>query len=310
MKAPPVLARALTRSLAPLRGRGAAGLLPRARLAGPMPWVIGVVVALTVLVAGGGLALDNLADRARGELAGSATVQIVDADPQRRMAQAQAAAELLKTDPAVAQVRVVPEEELEALLTPWLGEEAARQGVPIPALVDVALRGEVNDAALVALGDRIAEVAPSARLDAQSGWLAPVMGAIEALQWLVLALIALLAFTGAAAVWLAARNALGGNRETIEIVHLLGGDDRQIAGIFQRSILIDAGLGGALGLASGAAVLLILGNRFAALDSGLVLGGGLDRGDWLILAGIPILAVVIAVLTARATILASLRKML
>ncbi|HBR84588.1 MAG TPA: cell division protein, partial [Erythrobacter sp.] len=43
-----------------------------------MPWVIAIMVTLTVLAAGGGLALANLADRARGELAGSATVQIVD----------------------------------------------------------------------------------------------------------------------------------------------------------------------------------------------------------------------------------------
>ena len=78
MKKPPVLAGAAGRGLAPFRGRRAAHLLPQARLGGPMPWVIAIMVALTVLAAGGGLALANLADRARGELAGSATVQIVD----------------------------------------------------------------------------------------------------------------------------------------------------------------------------------------------------------------------------------------
>ena len=74
MKKPPVLAGAAERGLSPFRGRRAAHLLPQARLGGPMPWVIAIMVALTVLAAGGGLALANLADRARGELAGSATV--------------------------------------------------------------------------------------------------------------------------------------------------------------------------------------------------------------------------------------------
>jgi len=72
-----------------------------------MPWVIAIMVALTVLAAGGGLALANLADRARGELAGSATVQIVDPDPQSRSQQADAAATLLVQDPAVAGLAIV-----------------------------------------------------------------------------------------------------------------------------------------------------------------------------------------------------------
>ena len=78
MKKPPVVTRAVERGLSPFRGRRAAHLLPQARLGGPMPWVIAIMVALVVLAAGGGLALGNLADRARGELAGSATVQIVE----------------------------------------------------------------------------------------------------------------------------------------------------------------------------------------------------------------------------------------
>lgn len=310
MKRPPVLARAVEGGLAPFRGRRAASLLPRARLGGPMPWVIAIMVALTVLAAGGGLALDNLADSARGELAGSATVQILEADPAARDRQAQAAAALLARDPAVAEVRIVPQTEIEELLAPWLGGGEAIEAVPLPALIDLRLRGPADRALLERLTDRIAEIAPDARLDSQASWLAPVLGALNALQWLALGLIALLAFTGSAAVWLAARNALGANRETIEIVHLLGGNDSQIARIFQRSIFFDAASGGILGLIAGAAGVWLMGARFAALESGMVAGGGLDGGDWLVLASVPLAGMAIAVLTARVTVLASLRKML
>ena len=90
------------------------------------------------------------------------------------------------------------------------------------------------------LGESLRAVAPAARVDAQASWLAPVFGAIRSLQLLALALILLLAAATVAAVLLAARTALGANRDTIEIVHLLGGTDSQIARIFQRSIGIDA----------------------------------------------------------------------
>ena len=310
MKKPPVATRAVERGLSPFRGRRAAHLLPQARLGGPMPWVIAIMVALVVQAAGGGLALGNLADRARGELAGSATVQIVEADPALRARQAQAAAAILVQDPAVAGLSVVPQETVAQLLEPWLGTDDPEQTVPIPALIDVRLRDGASAATLDRLRRLLVDHAPAARIDTQAQWLAPVLSALSALGWMALGLIALLAFTGAAAVWLAARNALGANRETIEIVHLLGGNDNQIARIFQRSIFADALVGGVLGLVVGAMAVWLMGAQFAALDSGLVSGGGLDTSDWLVLALVPVGAVVLAVYTARLTVLASLRKML
>ncbi|MDP4574059.1 cell division protein [Qipengyuania sp. G39] len=310
MKRPPVVTRAVERGLSPFRGKRAAHLLPRARLGGPMPWVIAIMVAITVLATAGGLALSNLVARASGDLAGSATVQIVDPDPRTRSTQAEAARGVLASDPAIVSVTVLPEDEVEALLEPWLGAGAEDDALPIPALIDLRLRDGADETDLARLADRLTEAAPDARIDAQSDWLAPVLAALSTLRWMAFGLIALLAFTGAAAVWLAARNALGSNRDTIEIVHLLGGNDDQIARIFQRSILLDALVGGLLGLLAGFAAVLLMGAQFAVLDSGLVAGGGLERVDWMLLALVPLFAIAIAVYTARMTVLSSLRKML
>ena len=53
-----------------------------------------------------------------------------------------------------------------------------------------------------------------------------------------------------------------------------------------------------------------LGGQFAALGSGMVAGGGLGPVDWFLIAAIPLAGVVIAMLTARLTVLGALRKML
>ncbi|WP_226699572.1 cell division protein FtsX [Qipengyuania gaetbuli] len=310
MKRPPTLGRAVDRGLAPFRGRRAAHLLPRTRLGGPVPWVIAIMTALTVLAVGGALALSNLAASARGELAGSATVQILEADPDLRAEQTERVAALLRQDASVEAVRIVPESEIAALLEPWLGTGEAVEAVPLPALIDLQLAAGAGEAQIEALEGRIAAAAPSARIDAQEAWLAPVLEALNSLRYMAFALIALLAFTGAAAVWLAARNALDGNRDTIEIVHLLGGSDEQVARVFQRSILFDALAGGVLGLALGTGAILLVATRFAALDSGMVAGGTLLPTDWAIVALVPLFAVGIAVYTARMTVLSSLRKML
>ena len=310
MKRPPALGEAVNRGLAPFRGQRAAGLLPQTRMGGPMPWVIAIMVALTVVAAAGALSLANMVSTARGDLAGTATVQIAEPDKQTREAQVRAAREVLAQDSAVAGFRVVSEDELSQLLAPWLGTGEEAEVVPIPALIDVELREGAGKEDYERLGAALRDVAPRARIDAQSDWLAPILSALSALKWMGFALIFLLAFVAIAAVWLAARNALGGNRRTIEIVHLLGGSDDQIARIFQRSILIDALVGGLLGLVAGVIAITLLARQFAALQSGMVAGGSLMTIDWVLIALVPLFAVAIAVYTARMTVLSSLRKSL
>jgi cell division transport system permease protein len=270
------------------------------------------MIALTVMAAGAGLALRNLAANARAEIAGGLTVQIVEGGPAERARQAEVAIAVLNNRDDVAEVRRVPDAELEALLEPWLGQQGVPEedAIPIPALIDVRLSGPATPRRLAELRASLTASVPSARVDAQAGWLAPVFDAVRSLQWLAAGLIVLLAATSAGAVWLAARSALGANRETIEIIHLLGGSDGQIARIFQRSIGIDAALGGVTGLLVGLLAILLLGRQFARLGSGMVAGGGLAPAHWALLAAIPLIGIVLAMLTARITVLAALRRML
>ena len=291
---------------------GSDRLVPHARLAGPMPWVIAIMIAMTVIAAGAGLALRNLAENAKAEISGGLTVQIVEGGPAERARQTEVAVAVLTNREEVVSVRRVPDAELAALLEPWLGQQGVPEedAIPVPALIDVQLAGPVTEQRLEDLRGALIASVPSARLDAQSGWLTPVFEAVRSLQWLALGLIALLAATSAAAVWLAARSALGSNRETIEIIHLLGGSDGQIARIFQRSIGIDAALGGTAGLLAGLGAIVLLGRQFARLGSGMVAGGGLGPLEWGLLVAIPLIGIVLAMLTARITVLVALRRML
>lgn len=289
------------------------GLLPNARMAGPMPWVIAIMIALTVIASAAGLSLKNVAANARREIAGSVTVQLVEAAPARREAQAREALALLSVRDDVAAVERVPDAELLRLLEPWLGASAGRAGdeaVPLPAMIDLRLNGPSTPARLADLRAQLSAVAPSVRVDAQAGWLGPVFRAITSVQVLAAGLVALLAATSAAAVWLSARSALGANRDTIEVVHLLGGTDGQIARLFQNSIGVDAAIGGLAGLGMGLLAVVALGQQFAALGSGIVAGGDLGVGDWAVLVAIPLIGIALAMLTARLTVLAALRRML
>ncbi len=280
-------------------------------LSGPLPWVIAIMVALTVVAAAAGLTLRNVAGAARDDLADGITVQLLDPRPEARSAQGQAALAVLHRQRGVVSARLVAQAEVDRLIEPWLGTPGAgAEAVPVPGLIDVALDGPASAGRVGTIAAALHRAVPGARVDAQAGWLQPVFGAIRSLQWLALALIMLLGAALAAAVLLATRTALGNHRGTIEIVHMLGGTDAQIARIFQRAIGVDAALGAGAGLVLAVLVVVGLGRRFADLGAGLVTGGALGWFDWVLVLLVPVLAIALALITARLSVLGALRRML
>jgi hypothetical protein len=70
---------------APAVPRSSGALLPQPRLAGPMPWVLAILIALVLIAAAGGLALRNLASAARADLAAArAPAKSPRSSPKRR----------------------------------------------------------------------------------------------------------------------------------------------------------------------------------------------------------------------------------
>lgn len=285
-------------------------LLPEGRFAGPMPWVIAIMMFLTGLAAAAGLGLGAAARGLGEDLAGRLTVQIVEANPDIRKARASAVERALVRVPGVVAVKRFTDREIAGLLEPWLGTEGLPgEDLPIPALVDVSLVDGSIDR-IRAVEQAIRAVAPAARIDRHARWLAPLAGLIESLKWLAAALVILMAAATAAAVVLAARAALNTHRATIDVLHLMGATDVQIARLFQRRIALDALFGGMTGLIAAIAVLMLLGARIAAIGSELLGSVGLSWIDRGIILALPFAGALLATLAARITVLKTLRKML
>ena len=290
-------------------GAADARLLPEGRLSGPMPWVIAIMMFLTVLAAAAGLGLGKAAASLARDTGNRATIQVVEPNPDRREAEAAAAVALLRDLPGISSVRRIGEEEMEDLLEPWLGQSGLEADLPIPAMIDIELSPEAYSR-LDRIRAAVARVAPSARLDDNAQWLAPLSGLIGALRWLAGALVLLMIGATGATVVLAARAALDTHRSTIEVLHLMGATDVQVARLFQRRIALDALFGGIVGLAAAAAVLLVIGDRVGDLGSDLLGSADLPLLSWAILVALPVFGVLLAMAVARATILRALGRML
>ena len=281
-------------------------LLPEGRLAGPMPWVIAIMMFRMVLSAGAGLALAGAARTLGTDLASRLTVQIVEANPDRREAEAGAVLAALSHMTGVRAAKRVGEGEMKTLLEPWLGQAALDGELPLPAMIDVELSGaSARDVAVT-----LARVAPAARVDDHARSLAPLARLILSLQWLAAGLVLLMAAATGAAVILAARAALNTHRATIDVMHLLGATDIQIARLFQRRIALDALFSGGIGLVGATLVILLLGSRLAALGSELLGSVALPLVAWGVLLLFPIAGMLLARSAARWTVLTALRRIL
>jgi cell division transport system permease protein len=290
-------------------GAAERGLLPEGRIAGPMPWVIAIMMFLTVLAAAAGLGLAGAASRLDDQIGGRITIQVVEADPVQRERQSAAAVAAIRPLPGIIAVRPVPDAEIQALLEPWLGAGLMRSDLPVPALIDVDLT-PAGRARIEALRQAVSAAAPAARVDDHAQWLAPLARLIGTLQWLAAGLVLLMVGATAATVVLAARAALDTHRGTIEILHLMGATDLQVARLFQRRIALDALFGGLVGFILGGLVLIAIGDRVTALGSELLGSAAIPPEGWLILVGLPIFGVLLAMLVARLTILRALGRML
>jgi cell division transport system permease protein len=283
--------------------RAQARLVPIEKLHAPTVAVMAIMTFAMMVVAVAGLALANSA----GLVASGVENRYVIELPAAAKSELARAASAARSVPGVRNVTPVPESEMRRTLERWLGEAASSRDLPVPALVTLELAPGTDPSAVAA---KLRDAVPSARFIAETAELKPLLRSIRALQWLAVSLVLLMAAATAAAIVLAARGALDTHRLTIEIMHGIGATDAQLTRLFERKIGFDAVAGAAGGAAVAAVVLLFVGGAGAAFAGELTASAPLGAGDLMLVASIPIAAVVLAVAVAHWTLLRALRATL
>ncbi len=269
-----------------------------------MTGVLAIMVFLTLLAAAAGLGTLHARALLARQVAGRLTVQL----PRDPAATARALATLAAA-PDVARARAVGAAELAALLRPWLGGDASDADLPVPTLIDVDLRDD-TPATASRVATAVRRAVPVAQVDRHETWMSPVTRLMSTAVAIACALVVLMAAATAGVVVLAARAGLETHRATIEVMHMLGSTDRQVARLFQRRLALDAAVGGAAGVVAAAAVLWLVARQLSALGSDLLGGATLAPLDWVLLAAVPVLFVALATLAARVAVTAALRRSL
>jgi len=275
---------------------------------GLLPWVIAVMMYLTGLSAVGGIMLYGALGAWSGELQQRVTVQIITAEDALREEQSDAAIAALSEIRGVASVQRLSDADVNLLLEPWLGGGNLVDDLPVPVLIDVELDARAP-ASLDTLRDRLRNAAPNAVLDDHQQWLGQVKRLISVLVFTLAFILALVLAATVAIVIFGTRSRLSMYDQTVEIMHLIGADDRQISREFEWRFLNQGLRGGAIGAFAALVTLFALSLSSGFGDSAFLPNLKINIPVLFLLLMIPPLAAIMTMLTARITVMKSLKRM-
>ncbi|WP_189370876.1 cell division protein FtsX [Tateyamaria omphalii] len=254
-------------------------------------FVSGAMAFLAVFALALSLASGRLADRWGDELARTATIRIVAPEDQRAI-QTTAALQVLSTTPGIANARALTDEEQQALLAPWFGQDLPLDTLPIPRLIEIEATDQGFDATGLRL--RLAAEVPGAVLDDHGRWREPLVSAAQRMRLLGWTVALLIIGAVAAMVTLAANAALAANAQVIAVLRLVGATDSYIANAFVRRFTLRALVGSAVGTFIGLIAVWIMPS--GGETPGFLTGLGFSGLGWLVPIVLPVVCAAVALL--------------
>ena len=255
----------------PARARNMSPIVPRASISGrALVAVVAIMTFLASVTTGAVLLVSASAAEWQSEVASEITMQVRPQAGRDLERDVIAAAEAMRTQPGIVQVKPFTKDESARLLEPWLGSGLSIDQLPVPRVIVARVQpGTTLD--LPALRSRVTQVAPSASVDDHRAWIERMRSMTGATVLAGIGILVLVIAATIISVSFATRGAMAANRPIVEVLHFVGAGDRYIANHFLRHFL-RLGLEG--GLIGGGAAMLGFGfsESIAAWFSGTPVG--------------------------------------
>jgi len=278
--------------------------------------LVAAMVVLAALGVGGGVAAWSLARQWR-QGAGSALMVEVPRPAEKLgdTTRADKAVKVLAAGTLVESAHLLTQDELTGLLRPWLGGDVGALGLQLPAMIEVHLADGAEPDQLVA---QVAKAVPGTIAEASDDWSARLLALGRSLAACAGVAVVLVLSVAVALVALAASAGLSAQRETIEILHLLGATDGDISNRFARRLGGLTLVGGVAGAVLALPLLMELATLAAPFgvapsdqvaDQPLSMLTALPPLIWVSLIVLPLAAAGIGWCTAQITVRAWLRRL-
>ena len=217
--------------------------------------------------------------------------------------------DLLRARPGVAYASLIDDAEIDSLVQPWLGSDAATLdtgagpiglGMPLPRLIDMAYNpGVAVD--LAALDRDLGAIVPGTTIG-DAGLLQRSQERLAMLFRGIAGGIGLVLVLGTAgiAVWIT-RLDFRLHGQSVDLLRLMGAKDRYIAQQFEHHALGRSLRGAFLGFAAGLSTIVLVLYGPPLLGRTALTEQGLAPVHWVLLAIVPVATALAAALAARLT---------
>ena len=227
-------------------------------------------------------------------LADTATVRI-SAPAEMADVQADTVETILSQTPGIGATRRLTDDEQALLLQPWFGSDLPVESLRLPILIDVTLTEGGPD--VIGLRQRLSAEAPGAVYDDHGRWRAPMVDAARGLRTLSLIALILIATVTGVTVALAASAAISANGQVIDVLRLVGAEDRYISRAFTRRFTLRTLAGASVGVVFGLIAVALIPT---VAGGGLASAVGFRGAEWIWSALVPFVAAVLAFAATRA----------
>lgn len=268
-----------------------------------------MLTALTVT-----LILNAMATRWSSGLEGQITIEIPAENPQGNLREktdiqtlADQIQEALNKIDGIKHIRIMTEEDIVALVGPWLGEGAALESIPMPGMISLTLDTQTDP--VPAMRDAMLKIAPDIRIDTHEEWLYDLLRFTGSLRMIGFLITGMIAIATIITVIAAVKTRIAIFQKDVTLLHLMGASDRYIAGQFQRHALLLAVKGCGIGVVLASAILFLAGHYAGDAGQGLLPDFEMSTADLATLIGAILFLITCAALAARFTVLRVLSQM-
>jgi cell division transport system permease protein len=140
---------------------------------------------------------------------------------------------ILQAMPELEKIRLLGDNEVQKLLTPWMKQPELLKDLALPNLIDMERKaGSTLTASDIT--EKLKNIAGDVRVDDHDVWLADLQNVVYGLLILAAFIVCTAGMTLMIAVGLMCRAIMATERETLSLLHVLGADDLMIARNFQH----------------------------------------------------------------------------
>lgn len=276
--------------------------------AGFLILLVALMTFLGVMALSATFALSSLAEQWSSGLENKMTIEIPADDGKDNIRSADdiqklanEVEEYLKNQDYIRDINVLSQQDVGALIEPWLGDLSSMPDIPLPGLISVEFLTTTPEI-LATLKDDLEKIVSNIVLDTHETWLVDILKLTGALQFATLLVCILIGLTTITAIAGAVKSRIAIHRSDVELLHLMGASDSYISRQFQRHTLILALKGALAGTLAGALVLVIIGLFAGDTGAALLPEFKINMVHIFTLLALPALACLIAGLTARLTV--------